>query len=151
MLYMVGAKSKFTFLKKMLRSMLHVLVGIQISSEPYTLNLYCTTLYMHYCNTAFKHHAATDSTNPLLTSLIPWPLPDFISQPWRKIGFSPQLRDKIWEWPGNKTTAYSVLACGSLHYGISNKPYTAHALCIVIQTSYMHAATNSTNPLLIVY
>ena len=65
-LYMVGVKSKFTFLKKMLRSMLHVLVGIQISNEPYVLNLYCTTLYMHYCNTAFKHHAATDSTNHYL-------------------------------------------------------------------------------------
>ena len=37
---------------------------------------------------------------PLLHSLVPRPLPDFISQPWRKIDFSPRLRDKIWEWPG---------------------------------------------------
>ena len=29
-------------------------------------------------------------------SLIPRPLPDFISQPW--------LRDKIWEWPGDETS-----------------------------------------------
>ena len=31
-------------------------------------------------------------------SLVPRPLPDFISQPWRKVG----LRDKIWEWPGDE-------------------------------------------------
>ena len=31
-------------------------------------------------------------------SLVPRPLPDFISQPWRKIG----LQDKIWEWPGDE-------------------------------------------------
>ena len=35
-------------------------------------------------------------------SLVPRPLPDFISQPWRKVDFSPQLRDKIWEWPGDE-------------------------------------------------
>ena len=33
-------------------------------------------------------------------SLVPRPLLDFISQPCRN---SPQLRDKIWEWPGNET------------------------------------------------
>ena len=31
-------------------------------------------------------------------SLVPRPLPDFISQPWRK----KWLRDKIWEWPGDE-------------------------------------------------
>ena len=31
-------------------------------------------------------------------SLVPRLLPDFISQP----GFSPRLRDKIWEWPGDE-------------------------------------------------
>ena len=30
------------------------------------------------------------------SSLVPRPLPDFISQLWR------QLRDKIWEWPGDE-------------------------------------------------
>ena len=30
------------------------------------------------------------------SSLVP------ISQPWRKIGFSPRLRGKIWEWPGDE-------------------------------------------------
>ena len=39
-------------------------------------------------------------------SLIPRP-PDFILQLWRKLGFSPQLRDKIWEWPGNKAKSNS--------------------------------------------
>ena len=86
-------------------------------------------------------------------SLVPRPLPDFISQPWRKTGwspgiigicilyftdrkwwtqfvltestisgawrsndprpspdFSPRLRDKIWEWPGDEAiiSAYSA-------------------------------------------
>ena len=35
-------------------------------------------------------------------SLVPRPLPDYISQPWRKIDFSPWLRDIIWEWPGDE-------------------------------------------------
>ena len=41
-------------------------------------------------------------------SLVPRPLPDFISQPWKSIGsrpspaFSPQLRHKIWEWLGDE-------------------------------------------------
>ena len=30
----------------------------------------------------------------------PRPLPDFISQPWRKLHV--RLRDKIWEWPGDE-------------------------------------------------
>ena len=40
----------------------------------------------------------------LLLSLVPRLPPDFIPQPWKKIStnFSPQLWDKIWEWPGNK-------------------------------------------------
>ena len=45
--------------------------------------------------------------------LIPRPLPDFISQLCR---FSPLLRDKIWEWPGNeareeRTLKVIVLIC----------------------------------------
>ena len=40
-----------------------------------------------------------------IASLVPGPLPDVISQPWRKKDdFSPQLRDKIWEWPGNEAS-----------------------------------------------
>ena len=39
---------------------------------------------------------------PCLYSLVPRPLPDCISQPWR---FFPRLRDKIWEWPGDEVTA----------------------------------------------
>ena len=45
-------------------------------------------------------------------SLVPRPLQDFISQPWRKIG-SPQLQDKIWEWPGDEArepSSYAVHA-----------------------------------------
>ena len=30
----------------------------------------------------------------LMVSLVPRPLPDFISQPW----------DKIWEWPGDEAS-----------------------------------------------
>ena len=37
-------------------------------------------------------------------SLVPRPLPDFILQLWRKTDFSPQLRGKMWEWPGNEAT-----------------------------------------------
>ena len=37
-------------------------------------------------------------------SLIPRPFPDFILQPWRKIRFSPQLRARILEWPGDEAT-----------------------------------------------
>ena len=56
-------------------------------------------------------------------SLIPRPLPDFISCSCGenlsflhsceiKSEFSPQLRDKIWEWPGNKAIVYtSVIRC----------------------------------------
>ena len=29
-------------------------------------------------------------------------LPDLILQLWRKINFSPQLQDQIWEWPGDE-------------------------------------------------
>ena len=35
-------------------------------------------------------------------SLVPTPLPDFIVQLWRKLEFSSQLGDKIWEWPRNE-------------------------------------------------
>ena len=44
--------------------------------------------------------AATNRESSILLgrcSLVPRPLPDFISQPWRK-----KLRDKIWEWPGDE-------------------------------------------------
>ena len=42
-------------------------------------------------------------------SLVPRPLPDFISQLWRKIDFPP-LQDKIWEWPGNEAMCiYDVM------------------------------------------
>ena len=43
-------------------------------------------------------------------NLIPRPLPHFITQPWRKIGFSPLLQDKIWEWPGDEATAYIIMS-----------------------------------------
>ena len=38
------------------------------------------------------------------SSLVPRPLPDFILQPWRKIDFSPWLRDNVWEWPADEAT-----------------------------------------------
>ena len=42
-----------------------------------------------------------------LSSPVPRPLPDFISQLWR---ISPRLRDKIWEWPGEETRNYPQLS-----------------------------------------
>ena len=90
------------------------------------------------------------------SNLVPRPLPDFISQPWRKIGrrpgiktaswtgngglglcvtwtrfvltestisgpwrsydprppdFSPRLRDKIWEWPGDEASDLPPVMC----------------------------------------
>ena len=43
----------------------------------------------------------------MVASLVPGPLPDFISPPLRKIS-SPWLQDKIWEWPWDETvTAYA--------------------------------------------
>ena len=48
-------------------------------------------------------------------SLIPRPLPDFISQMWRKPGFSPQLWDNIW-WPGNEALFVYGHASVRLHY-----------------------------------
>ena len=59
-------------------------------------------------------------------SLVPRLLPDFISQPWRKIN-SPQLLDKIWEWPGNKTRlnfgkdTYILQAFSALEAGLPIK------------------------------
>ena len=47
-----------------------VLTSNAINAIPVILNI------LQYCK-------------PLLTSLVPWPLPDFISQPWRKIGRKP--------------------------------------------------------------
>ena len=38
----------------------------------------------------------------VIISLVPRPLPDFILQLWRNPNFSPQLGDKMWEWPGNE-------------------------------------------------
>ena len=51
-----------------------------------------------------NHNSRTWSS---MTVYVPRPLPDFISQPWRKIG----LRDKIWEWPGYEAKSNS----GSKH------------------------------------
>ena len=38
--------------------------------------------------------------------------PDFISQPWRN--FSPWLRDKIWEWPGDEASLRMRYASASI-------------------------------------
>ena len=65
-----------------------------------------------------------------MSSLIPRPLPDFILQLWRKTDFSPQLRDKIQEWPGDEASgcpgvpsdykrfeSCAILAFGLFQYG----------------------------------
>ena len=39
----------------------------------------------------------------MVASLVPRPLPDFMSPPSKKIG-SPQLQDKISEWPWDETS-----------------------------------------------
>ena len=46
-------------------------------------------------------------------SLVPRPLPDFISQLWRK------MRDKIWEWPGDEATLLILFAWSCLEYGLN--------------------------------
>ena len=50
-----------------------------------------------------------DRPSSEVNSLVPRPLPDFISQLWRKIVFSPQLWDKTWEWPGTAVLMITVL------------------------------------------
>ena len=49
------------------------------------------------------------------SSLVPRPLPDFIWQP----DFSPRLRDKIWEWPGEEAMYVVVCVSVSLSAGLS--------------------------------
>ena len=51
-------------------------------------------------------------------------LPDFISQLWRKLGIL-QLRDKIWEWPGDKArpSPSSFLIAVSINRGGRPGPF----------------------------
>ena len=62
--------------------------------------------------------ACTSYNTGVNYSLVPRPLPDFISQLWRKLRFyltavektqvfSTAARDKIWEWPGNEAIVYT--------------------------------------------
>ena len=88
---------------------------------------YTSQLNFILCSTtgwykSLPSYTYTDKREPL--SLVPRPRPDFISQPWRKINFSPRLRDKIWEWPGDEATTqprYKASArtrvCRWLHCG----------------------------------
>ena len=49
-------------------------------------------IFVYYIHTPFMTHADNvHVTSHQFTSLLPRPLPDFISQPWRKTYFSPQL------------------------------------------------------------
>ena len=51
-------------------------------------------------------------------SLVPSP-PDFALQLWRKPELSPQLRDKLWEWPGKRLSQTVRLKQKPIHL-ISN-------------------------------
>ena len=68
----------------------------------------CSVSILQFLYTIYTLHSwpmqkqDAHATSHQFTSLLPRPLPDFISQPWRKTDFSLQLRDKIWEWPGNE-------------------------------------------------
>ena len=86
----------------------------------------------------------------LYCSLIPRPLPDFISQPWRKIGRRPgiiatsrtgngglgyykpippfpvRLQDKIWEWPGYEATNADVTVLSPLSFSSAERQGHAH-------------------------
>ena len=84
---------------------------INISLDPRFL---CREPGTHGLLVQFKIHCSTQpcktnsSTKRLgysrqLASSPYRPLPDFISQPWRKLG-SPQLQDKIWEWPWDEAS-----------------------------------------------
>ena len=64
-------------------------------------------------------------SRPLLLSLVPRPLPDFISQLWRKN----QLRNKIWEWPRDVAT-FSSLFRRTLQTYSSPELQNIHSLII---------------------
>ena len=68
---------------------------------------YLTTLCKHCAIIGFCCHNYYSTTHPD-PSLVPRPLSDFISQPWRK-----KLRDKIWEWPEDKAIQ-TLLSCKGL-------------------------------------
>ena len=75
------------------------------------------------------------------SSLFPRPLPDFISQSWRKIEL--RLRDKIWEWPGNEAIA-TVLAMYlrplDYHSFLRAMVLLWNFVCMTIQTKILQAA-----------
>ena len=78
-----------------------------------------------------------------IASLFPRPHPDFISQPWRKIGrrpgikttlqprnggfglyvTCPRLRDKIWEWPEDKAIPLQCSPSPSLAIRLNSLQY----------------------------
>ena len=67
--------------------------------------------------------------------LIPRPLRDFISQPWRKIRFfSPWLRDKISEWPGDK----AILILYTELSEIFVVALTVHVLSVLPEVSFSY-------------
>ena len=54
-------------------------------------------------------------------TLIPWPLPDFISQPWRKLcWFFSTLWDEIWEWPGDVQSHFWVCMHNRLNHVVKS-------------------------------
>ena len=56
-------------------------------------------------------------------SLVPRPLPDFILQSRRKISnFFQQLRDKIWEWPGDEASIHVHYMEQNLHSLVIQRP-----------------------------
>ena len=57
----------------------------------------------------YRQYACVRCIMCMQISLVPRPLPDFISQPWRKISTAAQ-RGKIWEWPGDEATCRSCSA-----------------------------------------
>ena len=84
----------------------------------------CTYLY----NPMIEHDKAWSVVKG---SLVPRPLPDCISLLWRKISFSPQLRDKIWEWLGDEAIVQRhIYNCHSLNLA-EWVPILMDATCIL--------------------
>ena len=82
------------------------------------------------CSQALSHPRTASGGKLGGASLVPRPLPDFISQPI----FFQRLRDKIWEWPGDEARvgpgnkaesacSYNIRnRCGSLSWKIWTPP-----------------------------
>ena len=59
----------------------------------------------------------------------------FISQPWRKIDFSPRLRDKIWVGPGDEASVWSVKH--AIVFSVAQHPITVYFVVFIATTKHI--------------